>query len=149
MKILTRDLLGPSGGERTQATRFDVYDGFGSPEGVVTAKMGDYYINRNGGTSQTFWVKETGFNTSTGWVSSGAAAGGWIDEEIFTASEGQVDFTVTGFSFDANSQLEVLINGIDQDEGGGLDWIRNVGLSKITLNKAISASARVKIKKWK
>lgn len=39
--------------------------GTGSPEGVVSASCGEtYYDTSSGG----FWVKETGTNTTTGWV---------------------------------------------------------------------------------
>jgi hypothetical protein len=41
--------------------------GEGSPEGVVTANPGKIYINTDGGAGTTFWVKETGVNTNTGW----------------------------------------------------------------------------------
>lgn len=44
------------------------YEGNGSPEGVVTADCGDLYINREGGAGATFWVKESGNRTNTGWV---------------------------------------------------------------------------------
>lgn len=150
MKLLTRDLSSPSNAERTKATRFDVYEGIGSPEGVVEGNMGDLYINRNGGSGQTFWIKESGFATNTGWnVAGSGGAGGWVDEEIFVASEGQTEFVVTDFTFTADSQLAVFINGVDQDEGGGFDWVRNVALNKITLNQSVTSAARVKIKKWK
>ena len=42
--------------------------GAGSPNGVVTGKPGDLYVSTNGGAGVTFWVKETGANTNTGWV---------------------------------------------------------------------------------
>lgn len=146
-KILLRDLSTAESAERTKATRFDIYEGFGSPEGVVTAKMGDVYINRNGGTSSTFWMKETGFNTNTGWVAAGTGgSAGWIDEQVFTATEGQTEFIINEFNFDANTKLTVYHNGIDIDET--LDWVRDVGNSKITLNNGVTESARVKVKQW-
>lgn len=145
--ILTRDLSDPT---RTQATKARIFEGFGSPEGVKVGNMGDIYINRNGGSSTTMYSKETGFNTNTGWVAMGAGgSGGWADEEIFSATEDQTEFVVSGFVFDANSQLEVLQNGLDLDEGEALDWTRNVGESKIILNSGAKLNARIKIKKWK
>lgn len=39
--------------------------GNSDPEGVVTADPGTTYYAR---TSQTFWVKETGTGTNTGWT---------------------------------------------------------------------------------
>lgn len=45
----------------------DYYAGAGSPQGVVTAAPGSFYINKNGGAGQTLWVKETGTG-NTGWA---------------------------------------------------------------------------------
>lgn len=42
--------------------------GTGSPENVVTGNVGDTYRRRDGSTSTTFYVKETGTNTKTGWI---------------------------------------------------------------------------------
>jgi hypothetical protein len=39
--------------------------GTGSPEGVVSASCGETYYDTSSGS---FWVKETGTNTTTGWV---------------------------------------------------------------------------------
>jgi hypothetical protein len=41
--------------------------GLGSPEGVVTAKIGTIYSRLDGGTSTTLYVKESGTG-ATGWV---------------------------------------------------------------------------------
>lgn len=41
--------------------------GTGSPEGVVTAPVGSFYLRSDGGVGTTFYVKETGATTSTGW----------------------------------------------------------------------------------
>lgn len=41
--------------------------GAGSPEGVVEAIPGTLYLNTNGGTGTTLYVKETG-SDATGWV---------------------------------------------------------------------------------
>jgi len=41
--------------------------GVGTPEGVVTGSIGNFYINTDGGTDVTFWVKESGAATNTGW----------------------------------------------------------------------------------
>lgn len=42
--------------------------GSGSPEASVTGSPCDLYFNAAGGASTTFWVKETGVLTTTGWV---------------------------------------------------------------------------------
>lgn len=53
--------VGPSGLQR-------MVWGSGSPNGVVTARPGSVYFNTDGGTGTTFYVKESGNNTNTGWV---------------------------------------------------------------------------------
>lgn len=50
----------------SQSHDLNVYEGFGSPEGVITAPPGKLYLNKSGGAS-TLWVKQTGTG-STGWV---------------------------------------------------------------------------------
>jgi hypothetical protein len=42
--------------------------GSGSPEGVVTAPIGARYSRTDGGTGTSFYVKESGGSTSSGWV---------------------------------------------------------------------------------
>ncbi|ASS96098.1 glycosyl hydrolase family 28-related protein [Peribacillus simplex] len=44
-----------------------IFQGAGSPEGVVTARTGSIYLNRSGGAGTTMYVKEKG-TTNTGWV---------------------------------------------------------------------------------
>jgi hypothetical protein len=42
--------------------------GTGSPNSVVTGKIGEKYVQTDAATGNTIWVKETGDNTNTGWV---------------------------------------------------------------------------------
>jgi hypothetical protein len=42
--------------------------GQGDPNGAVTADPGMTYRNTLGGAGATFWVKESGVDTNTGWV---------------------------------------------------------------------------------
>jgi hypothetical protein len=42
--------------------------GSGSPNSAVTGSLGDLYVNDEGGAGQTLWVKESGWDTDTGWV---------------------------------------------------------------------------------
>jgi hypothetical protein len=44
------------------------FSGTGSPEGVVAAPVSSHYHRTDGGTGTSFYVKETGAATSTGWV---------------------------------------------------------------------------------
>ena len=50
------------------ATNCKVLAGTGSPEGVVTASVGSIYLRNDGGAGTSFYVKESGFGTNTGWV---------------------------------------------------------------------------------
>jgi len=43
--------------------------GSGSPEGVVTANIGSFYFRTDGGINTTFYIKESGNGTNTGWNS--------------------------------------------------------------------------------
>lgn len=45
-----------------------VLAGTGAPAGVVFGSPGDLYVNRSGGAATTLYVKESGVNTSAGWV---------------------------------------------------------------------------------
>jgi len=44
-----------------------LFNGTGSPEGVLAARTGSMYLDRNGGASTTLYVKESGTG-NTGWV---------------------------------------------------------------------------------
>lgn len=47
-------------------TSNDIKSGTGSPEGIVTARIGTLYLRTDGGANTTFYVKETGTG-NTGW----------------------------------------------------------------------------------
>lgn len=44
-----------------------VYNGLGSPEGVVVAQPGSLYMNLSGGAVTSLYVKESG-SGATGWI---------------------------------------------------------------------------------
>lgn len=44
-----------------------LFTGAGSPEGVVTARIGSMYLNTSGGDSASVWYKESGTG-NTGWI---------------------------------------------------------------------------------
>jgi hypothetical protein len=46
----------------------NIFIGAGNPNSVVTANIGSLYLNSNGGSGTTLYVKESGANTNTGWV---------------------------------------------------------------------------------
>jgi hypothetical protein len=45
-----------------------LYVGTGAPGGVITASPPAIYLNRSGGAATTLYVKESGVNTTGGWV---------------------------------------------------------------------------------
>lgn len=49
------------------ASRAQIAQGVGSPQGVITATVGSLYARTDGGTGTTLYVKETGTG-NTGWV---------------------------------------------------------------------------------
>lgn len=44
------------------------YTGTGSPNGVLAAAVGSTYTRSDGGNNTTFYVKETGGSTASGWT---------------------------------------------------------------------------------
>jgi hypothetical protein len=60
---------------RIDLTTCQELTGSGSPEGVVAAPVCSTYRRTDGGASTTFYAKETGAATSTGWVPHGNPAG--------------------------------------------------------------------------
>lgn len=44
-----------------------VYNGVGSPEGVVVAQIGSIYLRLDGAASTSMYVKESG-SAATGWI---------------------------------------------------------------------------------
>ena len=46
----------------------NIYMGYGSPENLIVAAPGSLYLNLDGGTSTTLYVKETGEGVSSGWI---------------------------------------------------------------------------------
>ena len=72
-----------------------ITSGAGSPEGVVTAKIGSIYMRNNGGVDTSVYFKESDGSGNTGWVTrssvptgasmpfrgAAAPAGGWLLED--------------------------------------------------------------------
>jgi polygalacturonase len=50
--------------------------GSGSPEAVITADVGSTFIRKDGGSSTTLYVKESGSGGNIGWVGYGTGGGG-------------------------------------------------------------------------
>lgn len=49
------------------------FSGVGDPNGSVFGDPGDIYQDETGGSGSTFWMKESGVGTSTGWVAAASA----------------------------------------------------------------------------
>ena len=58
--------VGPAG------TEARIFSGSGSPEGAVTGRPGDLYLNITGGAGTSIYTKESGNETNTGWIGLGA-----------------------------------------------------------------------------
>jgi hypothetical protein len=52
----------------TFVTSDSIKSGAGTPEGSVRGSIGNVYLRSDGGASTSFYVKESGINTTTGWV---------------------------------------------------------------------------------
>jgi len=57
-------------GERTK-----VFYGYGSPENAVVANIGSLYLRKDGGSATSFYVKESGNNLATGWITPLSSSG--------------------------------------------------------------------------
>lgn len=69
----------------------------------------------------------------------------YTDTSFTVGSGGQNDFSVSGL--DSTSKVDVLVNGIIVPEGSGSNqWQRNVGLNKITTNRAMPQNAIVVVR---
>lgn|SRR5512135_175714 len=65
------------------------------PNGNVFGDPGDLYQNTSGGAGTTFWIKESGVGTDTGWTPL-AATPSSTQQFIYTAGGGEgSDFRVT------------------------------------------------------
>lgn len=68
-KIISEGLTTDAGKPLNIAsTQAGIYAGTGNPEGSIIANRGSIYLRTSGGTNYTFYVKEAGDGTNTGWV---------------------------------------------------------------------------------
>jgi hypothetical protein len=76
------------------ATDPKIQAGTGSPEGVVTGNVGDVWLRQDGGVGTTYYVKESGTATTTGWVVPGAGVWEFVQEQqVAGAAVTDIDFT--------------------------------------------------------
>jgi hypothetical protein len=95
----------------------------------------------------TLWVQ---FDTSTGKLkATSVSAGGLVpkDQNFDVGAGGQANFVVTRV-FDANSTIDVSVNGKLLREGSSYDYVRNVGLNRIEATFTVPQNAWVKIRVW-
>lgn len=64
----TEDVAGPNVNQIELGIGISMSAGTGSPNGVVAGNPGDLYVSTAGGAGTTFYVKETGVGTNTGWA---------------------------------------------------------------------------------
>ncbi|BBO84465.1 hypothetical protein DSCO28_50310 [Desulfosarcina ovata subsp. sediminis] len=92
--------------------------GTGSPEGVVTGNPGDQYSRTDGGTGTSFYVKETGSSTNTGWVAYGSGGSGEATTYEIMDTNGDVDTDLsdggTAGTFPASDAIATAL-GLKQD----------------------------------
>jgi hypothetical protein len=91
------------------------FSGSGDPNGVVTGSPGDTYQNDAGGSGNTFWVKESGVATDTGWVpmTSASVGPGTVNTVAkFTGSNAVGDSSITddGTLITANESVAIIGN---------------------------------------
>lgn len=130
----------------------DSLTGNGSPEGVVTADIGAVYRRRDGGTNTTFYVKESGTNTNTGWVafgSSDAAAAARLtiieaNDWVTTARIGAEAVTVAEMQVATESLVGRGGPGTGAAQAvtvsGGLEWVNGDSIQRSALTGAVTAS---------
>lgn len=51
----------------TDGSMVKIYQGYGSPEGLVVAGIGSVYMRFDGGANTTLYAKEADTNEATGW----------------------------------------------------------------------------------
>ena len=64
----TTGVVAPNVSQITLGTGINHFSGVGSPQGVVTANVGDQYMNTSGGAATTLYIKTSGNGTNTGWT---------------------------------------------------------------------------------
>lgn len=68
-------------------------------------------------------------------------------DQYYTATGGQTIFTPT-LLFNASSQIDVLRNGVEQQEGVSADYQRDAVLNQIIFNSGVTVNAVIKIRVW-
>jgi hypothetical protein len=68
MKFPGRDAHDPNCQQNWEFLAKRLFNGKGSPETVVAAKIGSLYLREDGGAATTLYVKESNDGGNTGWI---------------------------------------------------------------------------------
>ena len=130
--------------DKSVAAPFSVLFGTVAPDDGDGAN-GDYYFRFHNGTENIY--KKSGGT----WAAIGGGTGGGFDtQEEFVTGSPKTIFNITVAAFDANTVIDVLLNGQDIGEytGGGaipdFRWKRDVGGQNIELGEALPVNGRFK-----
>lgn len=75
------------------------------------------------------------------------AGGATFDNQKFTvAGASQTQFQCSTITFEADTLMVVLINGVEYEEGASLDWTRDVNNQRININWAVQNGSRVTVR---
>jgi len=110
-------------GDSTNGRKFS--EGSGSPESVLTGSIGDVYSDIAGGAGTTFYVKESGNATNTGWIAVGTE-----DHKLFvTATDALAGYLLNKVVAANGMSLTSL------DQGGGNQGLQ-IGVNDLELGAA-------------
>lgn len=59
-------------------TAFNIKRGAGAPNGAVVGNVGDIYMQTDGASGATLWIKEAGNGNNSGWNASGTTSAGLV-----------------------------------------------------------------------
>ena len=112
-------------GDGTNGRRF--IEGSGTPESAVTGSVGDIYSDIAGAAGTTFYVKESGNATNTGWIAVGTEDHKVMVEAADALAEFLLDKIVganglTATSFDKGAGVEAVQIGITDLELGAANY---------------------------
>jgi hypothetical protein len=89
------------------------------------------------------------FDTATKQISWSPAPAGSapVDQDFDVGAGGQTNFTVT-VTFDANTKIDVLVDGRKKREGASYDFTRNVALNRIEFTAVVPQNSWVQVRTY-
>lgn len=147
-KIILRDTSTLENAKRNKASRFDVFEGIGSPEGFVLGKKADIYIRLDGDEGETIYFKERYPDSVSGWAARGAGGGsGWQWEQNIAVTESASSFQLEN-DIDENDKIIVQRNGLELSFGEEDDYTFDYEQDLLVMNYIITEGSKLKIRKW-